>query len=201
MLLQHKAVRVRVRVRVRVSYYPNLNPHPHPHQDPSLGNNECGNTNSCLHTAAGRNDLPALQLLLRHASPNPHPSPNPTLTLTLALTLTRWPWQRTANRPAAPDALAEPVEEGVSLVHRVLSRMMRWWGGKVVRHPYKILSVFGVATVAFTVCATMLGDPDSATGNPFWPKSHRARRRRASTMPQLPASLPSALGPLPCPAP
>ena len=88
-----------------------------------------------------------------------------------------WPWQRTANRPAATDTLAEPVEEGVSIVHRVLSRMMRWWGGKVVRHPYKILSVFGVATVAFTVCATMLGDPDSATGNPNWPKSHRAPQR------------------------
>ena len=111
-----------------------------------------------------------------------------------------WPWQGTVNRPAALDALAEPIEEGVSIVHRILSRMMRWWGGKVVRHPYKILSVFGFVTVAFTVCATMLGDPDSAMGNPNWPKSHRARRS-APTMLQRPASLLSALCPLHCPEP
>jgi len=36
--------------------------------DPSLGNNECGATNSCLHTAAGRNDVAAVQLLLRHGA-------------------------------------------------------------------------------------------------------------------------------------
>ena len=117
-----------------------------------------------------------------------------------------WPRQRTANAagPSANvphDALAEPIEEVVSLVHRILSRTMRWLGGKVVRHPYKILTLFGAATVAFTVCATMLGDP-TREGNPYWPKSHRARRR-ASTMLQSPTSLPlpSPLSPLPCPDP
>ena len=36
--------------------------------DPSLGNNESGLGNSCLHTAAGRNDAAAVQLLLRHSA-------------------------------------------------------------------------------------------------------------------------------------